>query len=159
MANWGGPHHGGFHGGPLAHGGGPGFFGGGHPPHHGGGFFGPGGGHFNGGPGYGVSRGHMGPGGFVPAGPGFAPWLGALAIGAVAASAVAPYQGRDGRGRDGTVVWREGGQDVTATVNMLTVRDEGEKKSRRFSRKRDKRQRQTETDAQAEGACAPPAPL
>ncbi|CAM9779120.1 unnamed protein product [Scytosiphon promiscuus] len=117
MGNWGGGPGWGHHGG------GPGFFGHGHPHHHGGGFFGPPGPHHHpGGPGYGVPGGFMGPGGYVPPGPAFAPWLGALAIGAVAASAIAPYQGRDGRGVDGTVMWREGGEDVTARVNMLTVR-------------------------------------
>lgn len=68
--------------------------------------------------------GHHGPGGFVGGGPVFAPWLGALAVGAVAGAAIAPYSGGD-RGRPGMVVWQEGGQEMSAKVNMLTVRERG----------------------------------
>lgn len=54
-------------------------------------------------------------------GPVIAPWLGALAVGAVAGAAMAPYHGRD-RSRPGMVAWQEGGQEMSAKVNMLTVR-------------------------------------
>lgn len=56
-----------------------------------------------------------------PVGPVFAPWLGALAVGAVAASVVSPYTSYDG-GRNGMVVWQEGQQEMSAPVNMVTVR-------------------------------------
>ncbi len=58
-------------------------------------------------------------------GPAFAPWLGAVGLGAVASTIAMPYVGRDAR-RPDVVVWREGGQEVSAKVNMVTVReDEG----------------------------------
>ncbi|CAN0167128.1 unnamed protein product [Ectocarpus sp. 6 AP-2014] len=103
-------------GGHIHHG--RGMFIGGPGHHHPGGFFGPG--HHGHGGGYGVSPAH-GPGGLVGAGPVFAPWLGALAVGAVAASVVSPYTSYDG-GRNGMVVWREGQQEMSAPVNMVTVR-------------------------------------
>lgn len=122
---FGGGHGFGGHGGPGGFGfGGPGFggpgFGG--PGFGGPGFGGPGpGGIF--GPGW-PGPGFLGPGPFVPrGGPLFAPWLDALAVTAVAAAVVAPYRGyNDGRHRSGMVVWTEDGREVSAAVNLLTVR-------------------------------------
>ncbi|CAN0422422.1 unnamed protein product, partial [Ectocarpus fasciculatus] len=50
-----------------------------------------------------------------------APWGGARAVGAGAASGVSPCAGGGGGG-NGMVVWREGQQEMSAKVNMVTVR-------------------------------------